>query len=164
MKSRLPEMLGFVIMALLVGIPAARGEVVQITPTLEKVDRIVYIDGREVESGESSGALNTEALVFEQRTGGQYFWPVGTTTMERANVMNLNPGDYISRFIIGFATDSTTPVSLSVAFYDSDQGDPPQQSVIKTRQGLNAVYGVTFSDLVGERHPIHRIRSRSKFG
>ena len=150
MRLCVRKTLPLMMVALLIMSLPALADLIIISQPFDKIDQMIHLGANTPEVGGSIGASTAETLVFEQRDASPYFFRVPNTTFERANTLNLKPGDYISRLVIGFATDSTVPVRLSVAFYDSDQEEPPQQRVLKTRQGTKAVYEVTFSDVLDD--------------
>lgn len=76
------------------------------------------------------------------------FFPVSNTTRERINSGDLPEGTLISRFTIGFTTDSSMPVGASLAFYNTDLFDT-QTGLLQRADGSDAVYALTFPDVDG---------------
>ncbi len=119
----------------------------------DAVDQIIHLGTYYVETGElvppSEGHVPSVTLEYEARVASGFFSSVGNTTEEKMNRLELPVGSYIRQIEIGFATDATTSVSLSQAFYTTDDLIPPAVAVAQTINGTDAVYNVTVGGLIG---------------
>jgi hypothetical protein len=117
------------------------------------VSREVYLGTYDVAAGTltppASSLQGAEAAtIWSTSTPSGFFLPVLSTSNERINIGDLPDGTVIGSFTVGFTTDSSDPIGMSIAFYTTN-GMNTQTGLLQKLNGSDAVYNFTVGNLTG---------------